>query len=168
MKCCLGSAIFLTKSLVSPILLFSSISLHCSFKKAFLSLHAILWNSAFSWVYLYLSPLPSLLSFPKLFVKPLQTTVLPSCISFSLGWFWSLSSVQCYKPPSIVLQGLCLPALIPWISSILHISPPGCSFISFIISFYIKLVNMSKQFSWVLWAVLVNLRREFWESPIYS
>jgi len=36
----------------------SSISLHCSPKKAFLSLLAILWNSAFSWVYLPLSPLP--------------------------------------------------------------------------------------------------------------
>ena len=36
----------------------------CSLKKAFLSLFAILWNSAFSWVYLSLSPLPfiSLLS----------------------------------------------------------------------------------------------------------
>ena len=33
---------------------------------------------------------------------------------------------------------------------------------------YNKPVNMSKLFSWVLWAVLVNLRREFWESPIYS
>ena len=40
------------------ILLFSSISLHCSFKKAFWSLLAILWNSAFRWVYLSFSPLP--------------------------------------------------------------------------------------------------------------
>ena len=56
--------VFLKWSLVFPILLFSSISLHCSFKKAFLSLLAILWNSAFSWVYLSLSSLPfaSLLS----------------------------------------------------------------------------------------------------------
>ena len=38
------SPIFLKRSLVFPILLFSSISLHCSFKKAFLSLLAILWN----------------------------------------------------------------------------------------------------------------------------
>ena len=49
--------IFLKRSPVLPFLLFSSISLHCSLKKAFLSLLAILWNSAFSWVYLYLSPL---------------------------------------------------------------------------------------------------------------
>ena len=46
--------IFLRRSLVFPILLFSSISLHCSLK-AFLSLLAILWISAFSWVYLSLS-----------------------------------------------------------------------------------------------------------------
>ena len=34
------------------ILLLSSISLHWSLRKAFLSLLAILWNSAFKWVYL--------------------------------------------------------------------------------------------------------------------
>ena len=35
----------------------------------------------------------SLLFFPQLFVKPPQTTTLPPCISFSLGWFWSLPPV---------------------------------------------------------------------------
>ena len=50
--------IFLKRSLVFSILLSSSISFHCSVKKAFLSLPAILWNSAFKWVYLYFSPLP--------------------------------------------------------------------------------------------------------------
>ena len=49
--------VFLKRSLVFPLLLFSSISFHCSVKKA-LSLLAILCNSAFSWVYLYASPLP--------------------------------------------------------------------------------------------------------------
>ena len=58
MKHSLVSLIFLNRSLVFPILLFSSISLHCSLKKAFLSLLAILWNSAFSWVYISLLPLP--------------------------------------------------------------------------------------------------------------
>ena len=47
----LMSLIFLKRSLVFSILLFSSIYLHCSFKKAFLSLLVILWNSAFCWVY---------------------------------------------------------------------------------------------------------------------
>ena len=51
------SSVFLKRSLVFPILLISSTSLHCPFKKAFLSLLAVLWNSAFSWVYLSLSPL---------------------------------------------------------------------------------------------------------------
>ena len=53
----LVSLIFLKRSLVFPILLFSSISLHWSLRKAFLSLLAILWNSAFKWVYLSFSPL---------------------------------------------------------------------------------------------------------------
>jgi len=42
----LVSLIFLKSSLVIPILLFSSISLHCSLRKAFSFLFAILWNSA--------------------------------------------------------------------------------------------------------------------------
>ena len=49
--------IFLKRSPVLPFLLFSSISLHCSLKKACSSFLAILWNFAFSWVYLSLSPL---------------------------------------------------------------------------------------------------------------
>ena len=44
------SLIFFKRSLVFPILLFSSICLHWSLMKAFLSLLAILWNSAFRWV----------------------------------------------------------------------------------------------------------------------
>ena len=44
--------------------------------------------------------------FSQLFVRLPQTTTLPSCISFSWGWFWSLPPVQCYKPPFIVLQAL--------------------------------------------------------------
>ena len=48
--------VFLKKSLVFH-LLFSSIFMHCSLKKAFLSLLFILWNSAFSWMYVSLVPL---------------------------------------------------------------------------------------------------------------
>ena len=58
MKFPLVSLIFLKRSLVFPILLFSFISLHWSLRKAFLSLLAILWNSAFKWVYLSFHPLP--------------------------------------------------------------------------------------------------------------
>ena len=53
----LVSLIFLKRSLLFSILLVSSISLHWSLRKAFLSLLAILWNSAFKWVYLSFSPL---------------------------------------------------------------------------------------------------------------
>ena len=49
---------FLRRSLFFPILLFSSVSLHWSLRKTFLSLLTILWNSAFIWVYLSFSPLP--------------------------------------------------------------------------------------------------------------
>ena len=54
----LVSLIFLKRSLVFPILLFSSISLHWSLRRAFLSLLAVLWNSAFRQVYLSFFPLP--------------------------------------------------------------------------------------------------------------
>ena len=47
---------FLTSSTYYYI--FFSISLHWSLRKAFLSLLAILWNSAFRWVYLFFFPLP--------------------------------------------------------------------------------------------------------------
>ena len=46
-----------------------------------------------------------LLFFSQLHVSPPQTTILPFCIS-SWGWFWSPPILQCYKPPSIVLQAL--------------------------------------------------------------
>ena len=52
------SLIFLKRSLVFHILLFSSISLLWSQRKTFLPLLAILWNSTFKWVYLSFSPLP--------------------------------------------------------------------------------------------------------------
>ena len=90
--------IFLKRSLVFPILLFSSVSLHGTLRKAFLSLLAILWNSAFRWVYLSFSLYPSLF-FSQLFVRPPQTAILLFCISFSRGWFWLPPSVQCYRPP---------------------------------------------------------------------
>ena len=54
----LVSLIFLKRSLVFPILLFSSISLNWTLRKAFLSLIAVLWSSAFKWVYFSFSPLP--------------------------------------------------------------------------------------------------------------
>ena len=100
------SLIFLKRSLVFPILLFSFISLHWSLRKAFLSLLAILWNSAFKWLYLSFLLCFSLLFFSQLFVRSPQTTILPFCICFPWGWSWSLSPIQCHEPPSIFHQAL--------------------------------------------------------------
>ena len=49
-------------------------------------------------------PCFSLLFFLQLFVKPSQIITLPSCFSFSLGWYCSLLPIQYYRPLSIVLQ----------------------------------------------------------------
>ena len=57
MNCSLGISNFLEEISSLSILLFSSISLHWSLRKAFLSLLAILLKSAFTWVYLSFSPL---------------------------------------------------------------------------------------------------------------
>jgi len=110
----LVSLSFLKRPLVFPLLLFSSISLHCSLKKALLSLLA-----SFGTLHSdgYISPFLLCLSplfFSQLFVRLPQTTILPFCISFAWGWFWSLPPVQCCKPLSIVLQALCLSDLVPW------------------------------------------------------
>ena len=58
MKCPLAILILLKKCIVFLILLFSSISLQWSLRKAFLSILAIVWNSAFRWIYLSFYPLP--------------------------------------------------------------------------------------------------------------
>ena len=118
------SLIFMKRSLVFPILLFSSISLHFLY---FFLLFSFLFLHLGSFSYLsllffrtphsngYIFPFLlclSLLFFSQLFLSPPQTTILPFCIYFSWGWFWSQPPGQCYEPPSIVLQALCL---IPWI-----------------------------------------------------
>ena len=108
----LVSLIFLKRSLVFPILFFSSISLHWSLRKAFLSLLAMLWNSAFKWVYL---------SFSLLFASLLFTAICKASSDshfaflhfFFGGWSWLLFPVQCHEPLPIVHQALCLSDLIP-------------------------------------------------------
>ena len=112
--------IFLKRPLIFSILLFPSTSLHWWLRKAFLSLLAVLWNSTFNGYIFSFFLCFLLLFFSQLFVRPSQTTILPSWISFSLVWFWVLPPVHCYELLSIVLQALCLPDLIPWI----YLSPP--------------------------------------------
>ena len=74
------------RSLVSPILLFTSISLLWSLRKAFLSLLAILWNFAFKWVYLSFSPL--------LFASLIFTAI---CRAYQV--FWGLICIQFRETP---------------------------------------------------------------------
>ena len=112
----LVSVIFLKSPIVSPILLFSSISLQWSLRKTFLSFLDILWNSEFKWVYLSFSPLPlAYLLFIAICKASSDNHFAFLYFFFSWGWSWSLSFVQCHEPPSIVLQALCLSDLIPWI-----------------------------------------------------
>ena len=51
--------------------------------------------------------------FSQIFVRLPQTAILLFWISFSWGWSWFLSPVQCHEPPSIVHQELCLSDLVP-------------------------------------------------------
>jgi len=111
----LVSLIFLKRSLVFPILLFSSISSHWSLRKAFLSLLAILWKAALKYVYLSFSPLPFTSHLFSAILRLPQTSIFSFCISFSWGWSWSLPPVQCNEPLSIVLQALCLSDVTPGI-----------------------------------------------------
>ena len=111
----LVSLIFLKRSLVFPILLFSSISLHWSLRKAFLSLLSILWNSAFKWAYLSFSPL----LFASLLFTAICKASSDSHFAFLHFFFLRviLIPVSCtmLRTSSVVLQALCLSDLIPWI-----------------------------------------------------
>ena len=89
------SLIFLKRSLVFPILLFSFICLHWSLRKAFLSLLVSLWNSAFSWTYLSFSPLPHFSSFINC-KSSSDNHFSFFAFLFSWVWFWSPPPVQCY------------------------------------------------------------------------
>ena len=115
----LVSPIFLKRSLVLPIL-FSSASVHCSLKKASLSLYAILWSFAFRWVYLSLSPLP----FTSLLFSAICEASSDNHFAFLHFFFFGMvlvtTSLQYYEPPSKVLQACCISDLILWI----YLSPP--------------------------------------------
>ena len=95
MKCSLGISNFLEELSSRSHSVVFLYFFYWSLRKAFLSLPAILWNSAFKWVYfpfLFCFLLPF---FSQLFVRPPQTAILLFCISFSWGWSCSLSPVQC-------------------------------------------------------------------------
>ena len=110
------SPLFLKRFLVFPILLFSSISFRCSFKKGFFSLLAVFWNSVFlgmSFPFLFLF-------FPQLFIKPLQMTTCLLTFVFLGGGF---GHCLLYSVPNHIhnFQALFLQDLIPWIYLSLHL-----------------------------------------------
>ena len=96
----LVSLIFLKRSLVFPILLFSSISLHWSLRKAFLSLLVVLWNSGFKWEYISFSPLP--------FTSLLFTVI---CKAFSGNHF---SILHFFSLGIVLITASCT---VPWTSA---------------------------------------------------
>ena len=102
MKCSLGISSFLEEiaSVFCPFVLFLCIVLRTRFFYFSLLFCGTLHSVEYIFPFL---PCLLLLFFPQLFVKPLQTTTFHSYISFPLIWFWSLPSVQCYRPPPIVL-----------------------------------------------------------------
>ena len=83
--------------------------------EAFLSLLAILQNSAFRWVYLSFPPLPLASLLFSALCKASSDNHFAFCISFYWGWSWSLPPVQCHELLFILLQALCPSDLIPWI-----------------------------------------------------
>ena len=97
----------LSHSIVFPM------SVDCSLKKASLSLLAVLWNSASSWVYVSLPPLTFLSLLSSAICKASSDNHLAFLHFFFFGMVWSLPPVQFYEPLFIVLQALFLPDLIP-------------------------------------------------------
>ena len=110
----LVSFIFLKRSLVFPILLFSSISLHWSLRKAYLSLLAILWNSAFKWVYFSFSPL----LFASLLFSAISKAFSDNHFAFLHLFFLGMVLIPAYRVmsrTSIRNSSGTLSDLIPWI-----------------------------------------------------
>ena len=80
---------------------------------------SVLWSSLFSpYIFLFLLCL-LLLSFPHLIIKPPQTTILPSCISFFLRMVLVTASFTVLQT-FIHSSQLCLLDLIP----LIYLSPP--------------------------------------------
>ena len=108
------SLIFLKRSVVFPLLLCSSISLHRSLMKALLSLLAIFCNSAFRWVYLSFSPLP----FVSLFFSAICKASSDNHVAFVHFFFLGMVSITAYCTiswTSVYSSSGTLSDLTPWI-----------------------------------------------------
>ena len=119
----LVSLALLKRSLVFPLLLFSSSFIHGSLEKALLSLRAVLWKSAFSWIYPCLSPLLFTSLLPFAICEASSDNHFAFLLFFFFGMVLFAPPVQCHGPLTTVLQAQCLQVLIPRICSLplLHI-----------------------------------------------
>ena len=131
------SPVFKKRWLVFPTLLFYSISLHCSLKKALFSLLAILWNSAFSWVCLSLYPLLLFLAhFSRSVMSdslwPMDCSIPGFPVHYQFLEFLKLMSIESVMLPNHLILYcplLLLPSIFPSITvfskeSVLHIRWP--------------------------------------------
>ena len=82
-------------------------------RKAFLSLLAILWNSAFRCLYLSISPLPLALLLFSAICKTSSDNHFAFLHFFFLGMVLIPASCTMSQTPSVVLQALCLSDLVP-------------------------------------------------------
>ena len=105
----LVSLIFLKRSLVFPILWFSLIFLHWLLRKSFLSLLAILWNSAFRCLHLSFSPL----LFTSLFSAICKASS-DSHFAFLHLFFLGMVLIQVKMQVLIGLKSKCQPGYIPF------------------------------------------------------
>ena len=82
-------------------------------RRLFFSPLSSFWNSAFSCVSLSLSLFPLASPLFSSICKASSDNHFTFLHFFFLNMALSLSPVQCYEPPSIILQALCLSDLIP-------------------------------------------------------
>ena len=109
MKCFLDNSNLLEEISSLFSLLFSSVSLHGSLRKAFLSLLAILWNSAFSWIYRSFSPLLFTFAFHlSAICKALSDNHFAFLHFFFLGMVWHVVILSVREGIGNPLQYSCL------------------------------------------------------------
>ena len=115
MKCSFGISNFLKEisCLSHSTVFFYAFALFT--QKVFLSLLALLWNSAFRWIHHSCAPLPFTSLLFSAMCKASSDNHLAFLHFFFLGMVLITASSKCYKSPHIVLPALCLSDLIPWI-----------------------------------------------------
>ena len=126
MKCSLGIYSFLEESSSLSHSVVSLYSLHCSFKKAFLSLLDILCNSAFRWVYLNFSPLPFTSLLFSVISKASSGNHFAFVHFFFNPWVWKIPWRREWLPTPV-----CLPGEFHGQRSLVGCSPGGLQTVSY-------------------------------------